>query len=182
MRKDRWPSAFIRVKVEVELQQFCILQEFPQSGEDRNLHCLGSPPVAEILGETRKFLLDILKVSETTVWASSRAAAGRAGILWRDVIEQPSVLKGSKRKLRLDQRIYGFLRGEEVRQVAGPKTDKSSVAKKVCTCYLDLLSIICSPVIKDYILSEADSSHEMLLPEVHRLTKWNIHLPLTITQ
>lgn len=141
IRKNHWPSAFTKVKV--DLQQICILQ-FPQNSEDQNQLCLASPPVAEVLGEIRKFLLDILKVSEITVWASSRAAAGRAGILWGDVFEQLSVLKGSKRKLRLNQRIYRFLGGEDTREVSVHKIDKSSIAKNIYTCYLYFLSIICS--------------------------------------
>lgn len=71
IRKFHWPTAFSKVKVELELQQICILQ-FLQSSEDQNQLCLASPPVAEILGATWKFLLDILKVSEITVWASSQ--------------------------------------------------------------------------------------------------------------
>lgn len=94
---------------------------------------MASPPVAEILWATREILLEILKVSETTVWAqfetTVRAAAERTGILWRTITEEPSVLKGSKRKLRLDQRIYGFSGGEEVRDVAVPETDKLPLAK-----------------------------------------------------
>lgn len=162
IRKHHWPSAFIKVKAEIELQQFCILQEFLQSRENQNQPCLASPPAAEILWATSEILLEILRVSETTVWASSRAAAERTGILWRTITEQPSVLKGSKRKLRLDQRIYGVCGDEEVREVAVPR-DRQTIS-----CKNKFIPVTYTPPplfvllwIKDYILSGADSCCEI---------------------
>lgn len=172
------------MKAEVDLQHICILQ-FPQSSEEQSQLCLASP-VAEILEATGKFLLDILKVGEITVWASSRAAAGRAGILWRDDIEQPCVLKGSKRKLRLDQIIYGlFLEeegGETFEKLQSTRQKNHQLQKKFILATNTFCPLFILLWTKDYILSGVDSCCEMLLPEAHRLTKWNIHLPLIITQ